>query len=214
MMQIEKQRLPVSALIERPARRSNDESVGGRRFHYRMVQAKNIAVELAPFLEDFRQGHRHFAVLSTDYRSAQQRVVLALACLLDQLYVLRIGVVSDNFAEGAFAELWANATDLPEGGPGRAFHDHFDLLDARILKTGDDGRLSQMRDEYDVLLFDCPPLSAGAADRELSKRACVLADTISVIVSRGAMAGEDVTIKRHFDDFGVNAAGVVFRRMG
>lgn len=211
--------LPLSRTTVEPQgpRRVEGDRIGGRQYHYRMLRGEGLMSELAPFVEDFRRGCRRFAITSTDYKTAQQRVALALACLLDQLYVVRTAILSEDFSQGPFAELWQAARPIEAGVglQGRRFHDHFDLLDASLAVSGLEGATRVLEEEYDLVIWDAPVLGLAGTRRETCRRICSQAEALYVVVSRGiALQGAEQDLRKHFEDFGVNVTGLVFRRVG
>jgi hypothetical protein len=201
----------------RPRRKPLGDVAGtpSTRAHYRIENPGNLAAVGAAFLEEFNRGAKHFVVASTNYKSAQQRAVLAVASYFDQLFHLRTLIVSDSLTKGPIAELVAAGEALPRasGRPALArFFHHFDFACLAELARSD--VRDDVFEDYDLVLWDPPCLNLAAEVSRSMRRFAALVDSVTVIVANSAAGRRDeAELRRHFDGFGINVAGIRFREL-
>ncbi len=183
--------------------------------YYRIDNPDDIATVGATFLEDFNQGARHFVFASTNYKSTQQRAVLAIASYFDHLFHLRTLIVSDNLARGPFTPL-VTAGEKHPPTPDRPAHtrffDHFDFISLSDLANPNTSHT--FLDDYDLVLWDPPCLNNSEEVSRCMGRFANYFDSITIIVANAATQGSDQReLRRHFDGFGINVAGIRFREV-
>ncbi len=153
------------------------------------------------YFEDYRQGAKNFAFATTDYKTSQQRTILALMCYFGQDQGLRIGVVSSHFKDGAFHTLFGSSHPeqliLPTSPTKELtinrFHHHFDfihfdqisnLTSADIAENDFQHGLEEFMKKFDVLFWDIPEMEKIKSNLPLYNQISPHFDSLSIIVHR------------------------------
>lgn len=203
---------------KRHLRLVKEKDLPGENARYRIANPDQLAVVGAIYLEDFRKGVRSFAVASTNYKSSQQRTVLALASFFDHRFEARILIISDSLHRGVFKELvdasYSVADLLPNHGLKR-FHHHFDFLDlTTVMRTDFGPSMEVILNEYDIILWDTPLLSDEHQAAQTFTQIAGYFHSLSLVVSPAASNSRDPQeLKEHFEGFGINVTGVQFRTL-
>lgn len=198
-------------------------------YFYQVGNPSELAKIGQAFLEDFKTGIRSFAVTSTDYKSSQQRTVLALACYFDQLYDMKILIVSDTLDMGMFTEVMKETTGefvkVPDSVTSikiNHFSHHFDLLDLREIQRmgevrkdfGFETTIKNILSKYDIIFWDTPTLNDFKTKGFGYRRTLSFIESLTIIVSQSVSHANDVNeLKEYFSGFGVNIKGVVFDKL-
>ena len=179
------------------------------------------------FLSDFKQGVKSFAISSTDYKSAQQRTVLALACYFDHLFDMRILIISDSLHRGIFTDIMVERTVGSVYIPNTDktievshFHHHFDLIDLSDLlhlnKTAKpnfefENAVQNLMKSYDIIFWDTPTINVYKQNPASYNQTLNYFESLTIIVSQSVSHSKDVNeLKEYFSSFGVNIKGVLF----
>jgi hypothetical protein len=179
------------------------------------------------YLKDFKDGIKSFAISSTNYKSSQQRTVLALASYFDHLYDMKILIISDSLEKGVFEELMSFRTveKLLVSGTKSSieinhFYHHFDLVDLNLLlklsKSKNpsfefEAAATMLMKEYDVIFWDVPIINTQKNNSEVYAHTLFYFDSLTIIVSPSVSKASDINeIKDHFENLGVNVKGVLF----
>ncbi len=182
---------------------------------YRIENPHDMVAIGATCLEDFNRGAQHFVFASTNYKSTQQRAVLAVASYFDHLFRIRTLIVSDNLDRGPFKTLVDASAKHERAGSRPAhnrFYHHFDFISLPEL-TGDEASQSFFED-YDLVLWDPPCLNNSAEVSKCMGRFANYFDSITIIVANAAAKSSDQReLRRHFDGFGINVSGIRFREV-
>lgn len=206
---------------ELPSLRFLDKNKAQKSF-YHIVHPDKVALLGASYLEDFRKGTKSFAICSTNYKTSQQRTILALASYFEQLFDVNILIVSDTLMKGAFKP-FAEAgkpekiTFSQSGLEANyiSFYHHFDFISLDEV-TGNDHHLKMMEIAqcYDLIFWDTPLLGQHHEAQKILFKIAQFVQSYSLIVppaaSGQAKLGE---LKKHFDGFGINVNGVLFKEV-
>lgn len=189
---------------------------------YRIIHPDKLAVIGASYLEDFRKGTKSFAICSTNYKTSQQRTILALASYFEQLFDVKILIVSDTLMKGAFKQLVAAGKKekkyflRPElEADIIKFYHHFDFMEIdEITCEHHVWKLQELVQEYDLILWDTPLLGQHhEAQRTLQKIAGFIQSYSMIVPPSSSQKSQSDELKRHFDGFGININGVLFREV-
>lgn len=179
------------------------------------------------FLADFKSGVKSFAISSTDYKSAQQRTVLALACYFDHLFDLKILIISDSLHKGIFTDVMVEKTTENYKIPNTSktielnhFHHHFDLVElADLLHINKSAKPSfefenavqNLIKEYDVVFWDTPTINTYKQNPTSYNQTLTYFESLTIIVAQNVTYSKDINeLKDYFSSFGVNIKGVLF----
>lgn len=198
-------------------------------YFYQVGNPSELAKIGQAFLEDFKTGIKSFAITSTDYKSSQQRTVLALACYFDQLYDMKILILSDTLDTGMFTEVMketsAEFLKVPDSESSvkiNHFSHHFDLLDLREIQKMAEVRkdfsfettVKNILSKYDIIFWDTPTLNDFKSKGFGYRRTLSFIESLTIIVSQSVSHAHDVNeLKEYFSGFGVNIKGVVFDKL-
>ncbi len=176
------------------------------------------------FVTDFNNGVRSFAISSTDYKSSQQRLTLALACYFDSLYDMRILVISDSLGNGPYSALAKNLK--PENrvlSNGKRtvkvnrFTSNIELLSLNDLIANHaetDGFKEMTHDflaKYDAIFWDNPTFNIHKKDFKFYEVIHHFFESLTVIVSQSTSESKDEReLVSYFSSFGIDVKGVEF----
>ncbi|MBY0516481.1 MAG: hypothetical protein K2P81_06210 [Bacteriovoracaceae bacterium] len=199
-------------------------------YFYQVGNPMELAKIGQSYLEDFKNGVKSFAVTSTDYKSSQQRTVLALACYFDHLFDMKILIISDTLNMGMFVDVMNEATkeDVQVKNSTRTvkvnhFGEHFDLIDLDDLihlnskekpNFEFERAMKSLLDSYDIVFWDSPTLNTFKNKSFTYRQALSFIESLTIIISQAASNSKDVSeLKEYFSGFGVNIKGVVFDKL-
>jgi hypothetical protein len=189
---------------------------------YRIIHPDKLAVIGGSYLEDFRKGTKSFAICSTNYKTSQQRTILALASYFEQLFDVKILIVSDTLMKGAFRPLVEAGKKekkyflRPELAANIIrFYHHFDFMEMNeIIREHHVWKLQELVQEYDLVLWDTPLLGQHHdAQGTLQKIAGFIQSYSMIVPPNSSHRSQSEELKRHFDGFGININGVLFREV-
>ncbi len=199
-------------------------------FFYRITNPGQLAKVGASYLEDFKNGIKSFAITSTNYKSAQQRTVLALASYFDHLFDMKILIISDGLGQGVFEEIMEERTVKPlqlakgKNLPVNQFHHHFDLVDlGDLLRLTNEETpsydfelaMEQLLAQYDLVLWDPPIIDTAKNHSKLYNHIMGHFESLTIIVSPSISKAKDLNeIRSYFTGMGVNVKGVLFDTPG
>ncbi len=208
-----KQERRKSRLIRKRPEIVNQE--GRPSSYYRIENPNDVVAIGASCLEDFNRGAQHFVFASTNYKSTQQRAVLAVASYFDHLFRIRTLIVSDNLERGPFKNLVeASSQHIGTSSmPAHArFYHHFDFISLSELMNHETGH--SFLEDYDLVLWDPPCLNNSEEVSKCMGRFSNYFDSVTIIVANAAAKSSDQReLRRHFDGFGINVSGIRFREI-
>ncbi len=196
-------------------------------FFYRISNPGQMARIGQTYLEDFKNGIKSFVITSTDYKSSQQRTVLALASYFDHLYDMKILIISDTLENGVFQELMQakkvekfKAEGVNQTIDVNRFYHHFSLVDLnQLLSINKDNKNSYdfevmvetLLGEYDIVFWDTPIINTARNISRVYNQTMSYFDSLTIIVSPNVSRAGDLNgIKQYFSNMGVNIKGVLF----
>ncbi len=184
---------------------------------YRLENVQVLHQMGAPFVEDFKRGLKSFAISSTNYKSSQQRIVLALASYFDHLFNIKIVIMSDSLHKGTFMELIRASKPLEWGKSSVElfrFHHHFDFVDLKRLVKQGQSVIEEFISDYDLVIWDTPVLGVQKEASEIFSRIGSCIESVSIVVAPSAVKTENLTeLKKHFEGYGINVSGVQFKEV-
>jgi hypothetical protein len=196
-------------------------------FFYKVSNPGQLAKIGQSYLEDFKNGIKSFAISSTNYKSSQQRTVLALASYFDHLFDMKILIISDSLQKGVFEEVMGvrKLENVPVEGTNHSievnhFYHHFDLVDLNLLlklspshKPNYDFEtaVNQLMKSYDLILWDTPIINTQKNNSVVYSHTIHYFESLTIVVAPAVTKASDVNaIKEHFSNLGVNVKGVLF----
>ena len=193
-------------------------------YYFQVCKPEELIQIGQSFVSDFINGVRSFAISSTDYKSSQQRLTLALACYFDSLYDMKILVVSDSLGSGPYSAL--TKTLRPEtrrmGNGERAikvnrFTSNLELISLNdlIANHAEIDGFKEMTQEflsnYDVVFWDNPTFNIHKKDFKFFDVIHHFFESLTVIVSQSTNDSKDQReLVKYFSSFGICVKGVEF----
>ncbi len=193
----------------------------GRKSYYQIMDPDNLSAVGLPYLEDFRRGIKNFAFCSTNYKASQQRTIVALASYFEHLFDLKILIVSDSLLKGMFKDfiragknvrINLNHPDL--NAEIVQFYHHFDFFDIGLERSYTKEVMQNVLSQYDLIFWDTPMLSQHHETHTILKKIAHNFESVSIVVPPSASRGNGIEeLKKHFESFGINIAGVLLKNM-
>lgn len=181
------------------------------------------------FFQSYKMGVQSFAIGSTGFVAAQQRTILGIASYFDHELEMKIGIISNNFKNGCFSEMYKES-DLYEfvvqnvSSPlyVKQFHDHFDLITFKDILSFASSQgpteeyetvLSFIKGHYDVIFWDLPELHHIKDNPNLFFSIITLFDCLSLVVPENNASVKEVDeIRTFFASYGIGIKGLVVDR--
>ncbi len=179
--------------------------------HYQLENFEDIFRTGSQLWEQYEEGIRSFAVLSTGYQTSQQKAIMGLACYFDlkkRSQVQKIAIVTNHLKQGLFSEFIPHCSSE---GAIHSFHHHFDFIDWSVLlknskqESFNEQALVEYLSPYAIILWDVPEFSLIERNAKAFEPFLRRMESLCILSAKGGEEGEEIEqIASYFQDYGLN----------